>query len=167
MTSKLQARTMARDEDGNRHQGPSKPRRRMKCGMCPACIASDCGKCRACQDMPKFGVPNRMKQGCFHRKCQVWTQAQFFSGFFMQKVPGTNILLCCKIRNPPTALLRHALHFRPKACFFASTNKVRKISIFLMKIMCGRILKYLLTKMALSEQKSSQKCPQYRSFRYN
>ena len=119
--------------------------------------------------VPKFGGPNRMKQGCFHRKCQVWPQTQFFLFSLYKKFRERNfcILLCCKIRNPPTALLRHALHFQTKGLFFCFYYKVRKISIFLIKIMCGRILKYLLTKMALLEQKFSQKCPQYRSFRYN
>ena len=60
------------DEDGNRHQvPPSKPRRKVKCGKCPACKASDCGNCRACKDKTKFGGPNKLKQGCYEKKCPV------------------------------------------------------------------------------------------------
>jgi len=77
LTPRLEAGTAAKeekDEGGNCHQGPpSKTRRRVKCGKCPACIASDCGNCRACQDKPKFGGPNKIKQACYQRKCQNMT----------------------------------------------------------------------------------------------
>jgi DNA (cytosine-5)-methyltransferase 1 len=44
------------------------PRRR-RCGVCEVCQQNDCGKCKACKDMIKFGGSGRSKQACIHRRC--------------------------------------------------------------------------------------------------
>ncbi|XP_062940443.1 lysine-specific demethylase 2B-like [Cynocephalus volans] len=44
-------------------------RRRMRCRQCEACVLTDCGQCRYCKDMKKFGGPGRMKQSCVRRQC--------------------------------------------------------------------------------------------------
>ena len=43
-------------------QGTISATRRTKCGICEACQARDCGKCRHCMDMVKFGGTGRSKQ---------------------------------------------------------------------------------------------------------
>ena len=50
-------------------QGTISATRRTKCGICEACQARDCGKCRHCKDMVKFGGTGRSKQSCIQRKC--------------------------------------------------------------------------------------------------
>ena len=47
--------------------GPIVKRRR--CGTCLGCIATDCGKCGSCLDMPKFGGPGTKRQSCRNRRC--------------------------------------------------------------------------------------------------
>ena len=114
LTPRLEAGTAAkeeRDEGGNCHQvPPSKTPRRVKCGKCPACIASDCGNCRACQDKPKFGGPNKIKQACYQRKCQVLllplTQ---LSVCFMQKVRDV-------ITHRREHLFRSSHYLPPRLC---------------------------------------------------
>ena len=40
-----------------------------RCKECEGCLASNCGECVFCLDMPKFGGPGRMKQACEKRAC--------------------------------------------------------------------------------------------------
>ena len=41
-----------------------------RCGECPACLLEDdCGKCRFCRDMRKFGGLGRLRQKCIKRQC--------------------------------------------------------------------------------------------------
>lgn len=43
--------------------------RRMRCGVCEACLMQDCGSCTSCKDMVKFGGSGKSKQCCKERKC--------------------------------------------------------------------------------------------------
>uniref|UniRef100_A0A4W3I946 DNA (cytosine-5)-methyltransferase n=1 Tax=Callorhinchus milii TaxID=7868 RepID=A0A4W3I946_CALMI len=43
--------------------------KRQRCGVCEVCQQPDCGKCRACKDMVKFGGSGRSKQACLQRRC--------------------------------------------------------------------------------------------------
>ena len=48
--------------------GGKKHKRR--CSECAACLNEvDCGKCRFCKDMRKFGGPGRLRQKCIKRQC--------------------------------------------------------------------------------------------------
>lgn len=38
---------------------------------CAGCVQDDCGKCKYCTDMKKFGGPGRKKQRCVLRQCRV------------------------------------------------------------------------------------------------
>lgn len=59
------------DFGNNESHNAGKPslRRRTRCRKCEACIRDDCGSCRTCKDMKKFGGPGRMKQSCLLRVC--------------------------------------------------------------------------------------------------
>ena len=46
----------------------SAPKRR-RCGVCEACQMPDCGECKHCKDMVKFGGSGRSKQACIRRRC--------------------------------------------------------------------------------------------------
>jgi len=39
------------------------------CLKCSACLRTDCGRCWACKDKPKFGGPGVQKQKCQEKKC--------------------------------------------------------------------------------------------------
>lgn len=43
--------------------------RRTRCGVCDACQRPDCGQCKHCKDMVKFGGSGRSKQCCIERRC--------------------------------------------------------------------------------------------------
>ncbi|CAH3033865.1 unnamed protein product [Pocillopora meandrina] len=43
--------------------------RRKRCGVCEVCQQPDCGKCKSCRDMVKFGGTGRKKQCCEERRC--------------------------------------------------------------------------------------------------
>ena len=45
-----------------------KPRKR-RCGECDACQRDDCGQCKPCSDLPRFGGSGQKKQACVNRKC--------------------------------------------------------------------------------------------------
>lgn len=43
---------------------------RKSCGQCISCYRQDdCGMCRACREMKKFGGPGRTKDKCHQRRC--------------------------------------------------------------------------------------------------
>lgn len=46
------------------HLGIKRPR----C-ECTGCLQDDCGDCKFCIDMPKFGGPGRKKKRCIRRQC--------------------------------------------------------------------------------------------------
>lgn len=49
---------------------PSAKKHRRRCGECRACLVeTDCGVCRFCRDMKKYGGPNKLRQKCIQRQC--------------------------------------------------------------------------------------------------
>jgi len=38
--------------------------RKVRCGVCEACMTNDCGECTFCKNMIKFGGNGKMKQVC-------------------------------------------------------------------------------------------------------
>ncbi|KAM4609889.1 CXXC-type zinc finger protein 1a [Polymixia lowei] len=67
-------------EDGSSTPHPKMDRRRgsqvkrsaRMCGECEACLRTeDCAQCDFCKDMKKFGGPNRIRQKCRLRQCEV------------------------------------------------------------------------------------------------
>ena len=41
--------------------------KRTRCGDCTGCVEQDCGVCKFCMDMKKFGGKGRKKQCCVKR----------------------------------------------------------------------------------------------------
>ena len=41
----------------------------MRCGACAGCRVENCGVCRNCSDMKRFGGKGRLRQACEDRKC--------------------------------------------------------------------------------------------------
>ncbi|TTB56410.1 CXXC-type zinc finger protein 1 [Bagarius yarrelli] len=55
-------------------------RRRRMCGQCKACLRQEnCGKCDFCLDKTKYGGPNKLRQKCRFRQCQVRSRLQTWS----------------------------------------------------------------------------------------
>nr|XP_006010068.1 PREDICTED: CXXC-type zinc finger protein 1 isoform X3 [Latimeria chalumnae] len=56
----------------DRRRGSKVKRSARMCGECEACSRTeDCGQCDFCRDMKKFGGPNKIRQKCRLRQCQV------------------------------------------------------------------------------------------------
>jgi len=45
--------------------------KRKRCGICPGCVAFNCGRCAMCLDMPKYGGKGTKRQTCERRVCDV------------------------------------------------------------------------------------------------
>ena len=43
--------------------------RRKRCGKCYACVRELCGQCNPCRNMPRFGGPGTLRQGCHEKRC--------------------------------------------------------------------------------------------------
>ena len=56
-----------------------------RCGDCPACWADDCGTCKHCLDMPKFGENGTLNKECVRRDCPNKSYAETY---VPGKVPG-------------------------------------------------------------------------------
>jgi len=66
------------DDDGAFHRwapvrgvgkGGAGGSKRRRCGVCAGCLAENCGACKYCLDMPKFGGRGVMRQTCEKRAC--------------------------------------------------------------------------------------------------
>ncbi|XP_062855283.1 methyl-CpG-binding domain protein 1a isoform X2 [Trichomycterus rosablanca] len=69
----------------NDEYGPRKRKRRM-CGRCKACLREhDCRKCDFCLDKTKNGGPNKLRQKCRFRQCQVRSRLQIGSVYFTKR----------------------------------------------------------------------------------
>ncbi|CAL8318977.1 unnamed protein product [Merluccius merluccius] len=56
----------------DRRRGSQVKRSARMCGECEACLRTeDCSLCDFCKDMKKFGGPNRIRQKCRQRQCEV------------------------------------------------------------------------------------------------
>ena len=44
-------------------------RRRVRCHKCESCTKDDCGECKYCKDMKKFGGTGISKQCCLNKQC--------------------------------------------------------------------------------------------------
>lgn len=53
-------------------QGPSSQghKRKKSCCGCSGCSTEDCGCCKFCLDMPRFGGPGKKKKRCINRACK-------------------------------------------------------------------------------------------------
>ncbi|KAK1898781.1 CXXC-type zinc finger protein 1, partial [Dissostichus eleginoides] len=56
----------------DRRRGSQIKRSARMCGECEACLRTeDCAQCDFCKDMKKFGGPNKIRQKCRLRQCEV------------------------------------------------------------------------------------------------
>ncbi|KAK2850937.1 hypothetical protein Q5P01_007213 [Channa striata] len=56
----------------DRRRGSQVKRSARMCGECDACLRTeDCAQCDFCKDMKKFGGPNKIRQKCRLRQCEV------------------------------------------------------------------------------------------------
>ncbi|XP_075932519.1 CXXC-type zinc finger protein 1a [Anarhichas minor] len=56
----------------DRRRGSQIKRSARMCGECDACLRTeDCSQCDFCKDMKKFGGPNKIRQKCRQRQCEV------------------------------------------------------------------------------------------------
>ena len=51
--------------------------RKRGCKECIGCKREDCGSCRNCKDMTKFGGKGKKKQKCIHRVCTGTVKVMF------------------------------------------------------------------------------------------
>lgn len=61
------------------------------CGECEPCRRTvDCALCDFCKDMKKFGGPNKIRQKCRFRQCEVRARVcHFISSLFLNKIMPT------------------------------------------------------------------------------
>ena len=50
-----------------KRRGLPRTKSKNQCGCCDACMVDDCGKCRNCLDMKRFGGPWKIRQTCLNR----------------------------------------------------------------------------------------------------
>jgi hypothetical protein len=57
-------------------------RRRVRCHGCEPCTRDDCGECKYCKDMKKFGGTGISKQCCLSKQCLAVWVLSLFCAFF-------------------------------------------------------------------------------------
>ena len=48
---------------------PFRSKAKKQCCECSGCLTKDCGSCKFCFDVPKFGGPGKKKKRCIKRVC--------------------------------------------------------------------------------------------------
>lgn len=57
------------------------------CGECDACLRTDdCGQCDFCKDMKKFGGPNKIRQKCRMKQCEVRARVSHRASYISDQV---------------------------------------------------------------------------------
>ncbi|MEQ2201883.1 hypothetical protein XENOCAPTIV_019931, partial [Xenoophorus captivus] len=65
------------------------------CGECEPCRRTeDCAQCDFCKDMKKFGGPNKIRQKCRFRQCEVRARVSHFTSAVPKLYPGLYWKLC-------------------------------------------------------------------------
>ena len=88
-------------------------KRTVRCHQCDRCLRPDCGKCRNCRDMPKFGGRGLVKQACEHRTClnpippMSWRKKNKSSMSSKIKKPSTKTYK--KLKSSPRSELRSSI----------------------------------------------------------
>lgn len=68
------------DYKSERRRGSKVKRSVRMCGECEPCRRTeDCAQCDFCKDMKKFGGPNKIRQKCRFRQCEVRARVSPFS----------------------------------------------------------------------------------------
>ena len=71
-------------------------RKQRRYGSCSGCTRDDCGQCRNCLDMIKFGGSGKKKQACVLQKCSqisaVIKQEDTSSKIPNKQISGTNMV---------------------------------------------------------------------------
>uniref|UniRef100_A0A6Q2YD30 CXXC-type zinc finger protein 1 n=1 Tax=Esox lucius TaxID=8010 RepID=A0A6Q2YD30_ESOLU len=66
------------DYKSERRRGSKVKRSARMCGECEPCLRTeDCATCDFCKDMKKFGGPNKIRQKCRFRQCDVRARVSF------------------------------------------------------------------------------------------
>lgn len=84
-------------------KSPSSGKRRNRCGECGPCTRPNCGQCRACRNMPRFGGPGTLKIPCLLRKCVFRDIAPTTATDVAQASPTKAPSIRTPPRSPPPA----------------------------------------------------------------
>uniref|UniRef100_A0A8C6WMN7 CXXC-type zinc finger protein 1 n=1 Tax=Neogobius melanostomus TaxID=47308 RepID=A0A8C6WMN7_9GOBI len=70
------------------------------CGECDACLRTeDCAQCDFCKDMKKFGGPNRIRQKCRLRQCEVRARVSSLSVWHSEEEEGQSVKKAVKVKH--------------------------------------------------------------------
>jgi len=70
LLSKARTKTTLAGETSKKSLTPQVRRRKTRCGKCSGCKKENCGLCRNCRDMPKFGGKGKLRLACALRVCR-------------------------------------------------------------------------------------------------
>lgn len=78
------------------------------CGECEPCRRTeDCAQCDFCKDMKKFGGPNKIRQKCRFRQCEVRARVSDVSLYLIWKYAGATSRSCDCVGLHNTCKLIH------------------------------------------------------------
>jgi hypothetical protein len=93
-------------------------RRRVRCHKCEPCTRDDCGECKYCKDMKKFGGTGISKQCCLSKQC------------FQPLLPTTTTCMLCEILIDRSNQDVGNLMYECEICFEIFHNLCFKVFLF-------------------------------------
>jgi hypothetical protein len=73
-------------------------RRRVRCHRCEPCTRDDCGECKYCKDMKKFGGTGISKQCCLSKQCLAVRKIEEFLNYFINPLRSIYSLYCLQLQ---------------------------------------------------------------------
>lgn len=99
-------------------------RRRVRCHMCEPCTRDDCGDCKYCKDMKKFGGTGVSKQCCLAKQC------------LQPLLPTTTTCMLCEVLIDRFSTNKANIMYECEICFeiyHVQCFRVNFLAIFLKK----------------------------------
>jgi hypothetical protein len=91
-------------------------RRRVRCHNCEPCTSEDCGECKYCKDMKKFGGTGISKQCCLRKQC------------IRSLLPTTTTCMFCGLLINRTEMDKLNVMYECEICFEIYHHKCFKVT---------------------------------------
>ena len=124
------------------------------CNTCPGCLREDCGICRMCQDMRKYGGEGKLKKRCRLRQCSAQIQTRNLRKINKEsstKVPPTFMVVEKKNLFITKVVKVHPMNRRIEEDLSENEEKVERVQELVQEVgILGEVREKMITNKSIS-----------------